>query len=264
MPEIALGRHRFRPGLFATLLTVAFVALTIALGQWQTGRAAQKIALQQRLEALAAQPPEALPGRIVDAAEWAQHRVAGHGRYQGPPFLLDNRLYRGAPGYQVIQAFCPEDAAEPASACVLVNRGWVALGARRDAPPRVETPQGAIGVEGMAVLPPPHPYELGSEQQQGAVIEHLVIERLAQRTGLKLQAFVLQQTSAAPDGLVRDWPRPDTGVDMHRAYALQWYAMAVVAVALWIGLNTRRRAATDDAVTKKDPANEHGDEAHGG
>ena len=117
------------------------------------------------------------------------------------------------------------------------------------------------------VLPPPHPYELGSEQPDGVVIEHLVIERLAQRTGLKLQAFVLQQTSAAPDGLVRDWPRPDTGVDMHRAYALQWYAMAVVAVALWIGLNTRRRKPDAEAAAvaaTDDTANEQGDEAHGG
>jgi surfeit locus 1 family protein len=236
MPEIALGRYRFRPGLKATALTMLFVALTIGLGRWQSGRAEQKLALQQQVDAMAAAPAEPMPAAKVEGPAWVAHHLAARGRYQGAAFLLDNRVYRGTPGYHVLGAFCPDNG----GTCVVVNRGWIAAGPRHDHPPQAGVPQGPGTVEGIAVLPTAQPYELGSDEGPGPVIEHLVLDRLAARTGLALQPFVLQQTSAAADGLIRDWPRPDTGVDMHRAYALQWYAMAAVAVALWVGLNTRR------------------------
>jgi surfeit locus 1 family protein len=57
---------------------------------------------------------------------------------------------------------------------------------------------------------------------------------------LAMQPVVVLQTGKAPDGLVRDWPKPDAGVNTHRAYALQWYVMAVLAVALWLGLNLKK------------------------
>ena len=57
---------------------------------------------------------------------------------------------------------------------------------------------------------------------------------------LMIQPIVVLQTSAAGDGLVREWPKPDAGVNTHRAYALQWYVMAVLIAGSWIGLNLRK------------------------
>jgi surfeit locus 1 family protein len=42
----------------------------------------------------------------------------------------------------------------------------------------------------------------------------------------------LQQTSAAADGRVREWPAPAAGIDRHRGYALQWYSLAGLAAGL--------------------------------
>jgi len=67
-----------------------------------------------------------------------------------------------------------------------------------------------------------------------------VLARIQERTGLKLQPLVLEQTSDTPDGLARVWDRPDSGVNTHRAYALQWYAMGVLVVILYFTLNLRR------------------------
>jgi cytochrome oxidase assembly protein ShyY1 len=53
---------------------------------------------------------------------------------------------------------------------------------------------------------------------------------------------VIEQHSHADDGLLREWPRPDTGVEKHEAYALQWYALAGLAVVLFIVLSFRRVA----------------------
>jgi cytochrome oxidase assembly protein ShyY1 len=58
-----------------------------------------------------------------------------------------------------------------------------------------------------------------------------------------LQPIVIEQHSAAADGLVRDWPRPDTGIEKHESYALQWYSLAGLAVVLFIVLSFRRAAA---------------------
>jgi len=63
----------------------------------------------------------------------------------------------------------------------------------------------------------------------------------------ELQPIVLQQTSDTHDGLVRQWKRPDQGVNTHRAYALQWYAMGVLVVILYFALNLRRGAGGNGA-----------------
>jgi surfeit locus 1 family protein len=55
------------------------------------------------------------------------------------------------------------------------------------------------------------------------------------------------EATAAPvpdDGLLRDWPAPDFGIETHRIYMVQWYAFAVLAAALWFWFH-RPRAARD-------------------
>jgi surfeit locus 1 family protein len=86
------------------------------------------------------------------------------------------------------------------------------------------------------------------------VRQGIEIPRVANRAGLRLQPVVLQQQgkamflhgsaqpaeSAFEDGLARDWPRDDARVDTHRAYALQWYVMALLTLLAWLGLNLQR------------------------
>lgn len=242
MPEIAFGRYRFKPRPFTTLVAIVFVALTMAAGQWQTGRASEKMEIQARLEALSAEPPLSMPAAVVSGDAPVQRRLAARGRFGAKSYLVDNKVYRGAPGYHVITPFCGASSAP----CVLVNRGWVAAGSRRDVLPPVTAPDGDVDLEGIIVMPPQHPYELGNQEGEDVVIQHLVIDRIAARAHLTLQPFIVLQTGAAADKLVRDWPRPDTGVNTHRAYALQWYVMALVGFILWVSLNLHRVKAVED------------------
>jgi cytochrome oxidase assembly protein ShyY1 len=75
------------------------------------------------------------------------------------------------------------------------------------------------------------------------VRQNLDIAAFAQETGLRLHPLVIEQHSAAPDGLVREWPRPDMGAEKHEGYAMQWYALAGLAVVLFVALSFRRVAA---------------------
>jgi surfeit locus 1 family protein len=68
------------------------------------------------------------------------------------------------------------------------------------------------------------------------VRQNLALERIASEAGLRLQPLVIQQTSDADDGLVRAWERPDSGVNTHRAYAVQWYALALLTVIVYVAL----------------------------
>ena len=74
----------------------------------------------------------------------------------------------------------------------------------------------------------------------GKVRQNLEIDAFAKETGLRLQPIVIEQHSPADDGLLREWPRPDAGVEKHESYALQWYSLAVLAVVLLVVLSIRR------------------------
>jgi len=56
-----------------------------------------------------------------------------------------------------------------------------------------------------------------------------------------MQPVLVRQTAELDDGLARDWVQPASGVDRHRGYAVQWYAMAAVTAGLWLWLTLRGR-----------------------
>lgn len=226
----------FRPSLAVTAATLAFVALTVSLGNWQERRAAEKIALAAQLEQRTAEPALALPGLPVDPQSLQFHRVVARGEYvPGLTFLLDNKVLDGVAGYFVITPLRIENSRE----YLLVNRGWIAAGARRDLLPEVVTPPGLQNLEGIAIAPTKRFLQLGADGA-GKVRENLVVARLATEWRIPLEPVVLQQTSDSADGLVRRWQRPDSGADRNRGYAIQWYSFAALAAILYVALNLKR------------------------
>lgn len=233
------ARFRLRPVWLAA--AAAACAAFVALGNWQSRRAEEKLAAQARLDALAAAAPARLPASLVQAAEYVGRRVIVHGEYvPRHSVLIDNRVHKGVVGYHVVTPL----KIEGGDAYVLVNRGWVAARPRRDELPSITAPGGVQTIEGLAVVPSGRVYELAPDVAQGPVRQHLVIERIAAETGLRLQPLVIQQTSDASDALVRAWERPDTGVNTHRAYAVQWYALALLTVVVYVVLGFQRVRAT--------------------
>jgi surfeit locus 1 family protein len=231
--------RNFRPAFLPGVAALAAIALTVALGNWQSRRAEEKLALGQALDAAARQAVLALPSSLADAHAYAFHRVSARGEYSAKhTILLDNKVLRGVAGYQVLTPL----KIAGGDMHVLVNRGWVAAGVRRDSPPQIQTPAGTESVEGIAVVPSGHIVELDAKTEDGIVWQNLVLARYAKWSGLKLQPVVLQQTDLAADGLVRVWDRPDTGADKHRGYAFQWYALATTILIAYVVLSFKRAA----------------------
>lgn len=206
------------------LAGLALLALTVSLGNWQLRRAEEKRALQARIDALATRPPVALRADAVDVPEWLPLRLEGRWRGEAT-ILLDNRTHGGRAGYHVLT---PLELAD-GSGVVLVNRGWVAAGPDRARLPAATPPAGVQVLEGRVRRPEAAPFTLAAEAARGRLWQYLDLAAYRQSSGLALAPWVVQQSSSAADGLVRDWPRPDAGIDRHRGYAFQWYALAGLA-----------------------------------
>ena len=227
-------RARLHPVPLVAGLAVAL--LTLQLGNWQVRRAAEKTALHARIEAGAASATVSPAGD--DVTEW--RTVALRGEWLAAATIyLDNRVHEGRVGYQVLTPLRLDDG----SGAVLVNRGWTAGGADRRELPRIATSSGPVEVAGSVRRPEAHPFTLADEAGRGQVWQYLDLGRYRETSGLPVRDWIVQQTSAAADGLVRDWPRPDAGIERHRGYAFQWYSLAGLSIVL-TGAYVYRRLRT--------------------
>ena len=233
------GWRVLKPDWRITVATLVFCALCLAAANWQQNRAAYKAELQARFDERSAAPQVLLAPQEVEPKDYDQRAVQVGGTYAPQhAILLDNKVYKGKAGYQLLTPLRIGDS----NTYVLVNRGWIAQGATRAALPQVSTPAGVQQVEGIAVLPGDRFLELNEESEQGALWQNLSLRKYAQWSGLRVQPLVIEQRSVADDGLVRDWPRPDFGVDKHRIYALQWYSFFGLALFLYVFFHIKRRS----------------------
>lgn len=248
--RLSLSRRRFRPALWPTLALLLLVAATVVLGNWQRHRAQDKQSLRDQYEAASrAAPFELGAAAATVAADPARLRfraVRAQGIYDAAhQLMIDNKVHQGHPGFDVVTPLRLGDD----TAYVLVDRGWVAQGPSRAVLPPAPPPSGTIVVEGRINLPPARYLELGADSDTGPIRQNLDIARIAAGSGLPLLPFIVEQTQDTGDGLVRDWPAPDFGIEQHKSYMVQWYSLAALGVALWLALNWR--AVEDDGAASR-------------
>jgi surfeit locus 1 family protein len=228
--------YSFRPRGWALALAALGCAAFVLAGNWQARRAEEKRALGEQFERALRSPPIALPAAAVDAPSLLHRHVAARGRFVAEhTIFLDNRLRRGRPGYEVVTPL----RLAGSDSYVLVERGWVAAGPSRASLPEVRTPAHEVEVDGIALEHLPRALEAGTPAA-GRVRQNLEVTAFAAESGLRLQPIVIEQHSQTPDGLDRDWPKPDFGIEKHESYALQWYSFAALAIVLLVVLSMRR------------------------
>ncbi len=241
-----LGRD-FNPAWWATLATAAGVALTVALGFWQLGRAQTKQALQQRIDEFAKGPPLLVGAEAVDVDALLLRSVEVRGHFEPRhAVFIDNRVYKHQPGYYVMMPL----RVAGADTYVVVNRGWVAAGSERNRVPQVRTPEGEVVVRGTATPFSERFLELSSKVAEGNIWQNMVFERYRQATRLTVQPIIVQQTQAiagSDDGLIRDWPPVDLKRNTHLAYAVQWFALAAAILIYYVVINVRRKSGSTSA-----------------
>ena len=199
-------------------------ALCVRLGLWQVDRAEFKAGRQAQLDAAGS----ALPIRSVEKLEeWQRVSVTGTWIATQTVFL-DNRVSQKQTGYHVLTPLQLDDG----GGVMVVNRGWVAADLRREILPFIATPSSRVQVTGSMFMPDLKGFRLDDGKETGKVWQRADPAHFASRLNVPVAALVLFQENDSGDGLRRDWPRPDLGVDKHKAYALQWFVFAAVALGL--------------------------------
>jgi surfeit locus 1 family protein len=220
-------------GWVVLVAAVFAAALTARLGYWQLDRAAQKIALQQTIDARATEPPladEALARSAEDALAQHHRRVRLVGRWsEAHSVWLENRQMDGRTGFFLVTPLLLADGT-----AVLVQRGWAPRDPRdRTRVPRVPSPGGPVEVHGRIAPPPDRLYDFG-DPGSGVIRQNLLLDAYARETGLVLRPLSVKQLGDAGDGLLRQWPRVAVDVHKHYGYAFQWFALCALITGLYV------------------------------
>ena len=228
----------------------AAAALAIAgfswLGLWQLDRAGEKerregmfaertgdapIRLGERLSSM---PPE------IEVDWWRYRRVEVAGEALGArQYLLDNRTRNGVAGYHVHVPVLVAGL----DRLLLVNRGWVETGPRRERRPDVSLGASEMAVSGIVEFPR-RTLLLGddgyAEPSWPKVVQRIDLDRTARDLDRRVLPFVVLMDAEHPRGFVREWtPYLGLGPERHRAYALQWFSLAAAVAIVWIVLTAR-------------------------
>lgn len=234
-----LDGRRFRPSRWSVLLTAAGVTLFMALGMWQLDRAAFKDSVRLKFEQRLAMDYQAL-GSDDDLADVQYRKLKFNGRYEEKHhFLLDNQVHQGRAGYQVITPLYLTDS----DYILLVNRGWAAWGDSRESLPQILPPRTTGEVSGIAFVPGEPALSLGGVELSGnwpQLIPYVDITALQQQYSKRVLPMVLWMAPEQPGAYLRDWDPIWLPPEKSRAYAVQWFCFAAVALILFVVLNLRK------------------------
>ncbi len=224
-----------------TLAALVLLTLFVGLGRWQWQRGELKAEQWRAFEAapepeLTENPPDfdALP---------RYSRMAFQCRVDGAhQFLLENRTHAGLPGYEVLT---PCQAVNGRR--ILVNRGWIPFGGRRDQLPDIALNlDEAIVVSGRIDELPVAGLQSGrappdARQDWPRVTTFPTHDELQSALGEPIaRRILLLDPQVEGIGFVREWSPPGLPPDRHFSYAIQWWGFAVVLLVLYFALNFRK------------------------
>ena len=233
----------FKPGWKMTLFTLGFSPLLFTLGQWQLDREAEKIQIQKEYDSRAVAGPV-----DIETINWAsddlnQRNISFEGRYLNQfNFLLDNRIYEGKVGYEVITP-----VEYHAGKLVLVNRGWIAQGSNRTDIPEIEAIDDRVNLSGKIYVPNGKQFLLDdaeeiSMQQGHSVIQEIDVEKIAAYLEIDIAPFTIRLNENSPGKLQDNWVLVNMSPEKHRAYAVQWFLMlfALIGMYLYFGFKNAK------------------------
>lgn len=206
-----------RPGIGATLATAAGVALLVGLGTWQLGRADWKRALLAEMAERIDAAPVELPARIEDPEAWRYRPVLVTGTFD---HAHEMAVVAGR-GVDLVTPVLRADGS-----AVLAVRGRFADPAEAPRPEGVQTVVGIARLSGRQ-----GPFTPDNRPAEGRWFWR-DLPAMAEAAGLDNAPPLFVET--LDSGLTRrDIP------NNHLAYALTWYALALVLAAIRVLLGVR-------------------------
>lgn len=239
---VLLGNYEFKPTLVPTLAFLVLLPVLISLGMWQLNRAEEKRGIERDVIEATEKTP-----LMINSAESATlvnevyrpAKMTGH--YDSKrQYLWDNKTHQGRPGFQVLTPFLLDDGKR----VVMVNRGWIPMLGRRDQYPDISVVESPISIVGV-IKNPSNTIQLADRIDQRSVQYPHVVQAfeplvIASELDLTVMPILLELSPDGANGYVRDWQPYYGKIGKHLGYAAQWFIMALIAVFLYLKLNTRR------------------------
>ena len=247
--SLRIANREFVPRPWAVVVTVAALAAFVSLGWWQIGRGRDKQAMIESFQRGTQSSVQLQGGVTVDELPRYQH-VRAEGHYQPDrQLLLDNMPSQtGRPGFRVLTPFKREGS----DRLLLVDRGWVPLGdSRANLPPVFVSPEFRAVSGRLDEFPAPG-VRVGDAGVAGdtrwpRLLNFPRQQDVEQALGARVESRIVLLDPAAPNGYERVWrPAMRFGPERHLGYAVQWFALALAALIVFIALSLRP-VTTDNA-----------------
>ena len=228
----------------ATISAVIVCAVALSLGFWQLDRKQQKIDLAQEIAKKELAAPLLANVKAWSLGEVKHHRMIARGSYLTEKTVwLENRPHPQGrdpttgitTGFYVMTPLLLENT----QTILWVNRGWAPRdGMSREKLPKISTPKGLVDVEGLVFEHPARVMSMGISEQSAEtqkIQQNLDIPKQSQLLGMGYLPFILREISGSEkDGLQRNWPPIQSGVEKHQGYAFQWFSLAVLTIMFWL------------------------------
>ncbi len=230
--------------LAAHVIVVIVVGVFIRLGIWQLDRLEERRAQNETVAARMEIPPVGFNALLagVPESEREFRRVVVTGIFDvDQEVLIRSRTHNGEAGFHVVTPLVSD-----AGVTVLVNRGWVPLDL--DEPPvgPALPPMEAVEVAGTVRDSQSAP-SLGPDDPPEGRLQRLYwvdIPRLQQQIPDRLAPVFVDLGSQFPEQ-AGQLPIPVTARELtegsHQAYAIQWFAFAVIGIGGYATLLRRSR-----------------------
>lgn len=216
----------------STIVALLAIVILLKLGFWQLQRATEKQQIQQELARQGDKATEDFTS-VAQAGSWANFtRTLLTGSVHAERVLLwDNRVVNGKVGYEVLAPVTTPRG------IVLANFGWVADISYRQSLPEINLPEMVSELSVELYLPKTNP--LVNETNKGdenwpKVIQQPELETIGGllRTELLPTMAFVQESEIF--GLHNNYRPVTMGPEKHRAYALQWFGLAVACTLIYL------------------------------
>ena len=231
----------FTPRLISTVFLLLIGPLLISLGIWQLHRASDKRQLETQFErrhqAMLTLQDIANTTALRDIA-YRSIQVTGH--YDNAhQLLIDNKIMNHRVGYEVLTPFIPYKS----NKIIMVNRGWIPSTGQRDRLPPIKSSRGKQTIKGLIKLTPKKAFLVGKNvnfKSWPALVQAIDKKQLFMLYHKPLYPFIILLSPQSPNGFVRKWRPIVITPEKHVAYAVQWFALALTLVIMYLVLNTKR------------------------
>ena len=229
----------------ASALVILLLPCLILLGYWQLDRAEQKKAIKAQFKQRVESPAKDIrTTKNFSDLRYQPVRLTGH-YLNDFNLLLDNKIYQGKFGYEVLTPFKVANS----NWVVWVNRGWLAAdSSRRTLPliPQVLAPiaQPSITIDAEVYVPQSKMMALTELEVPKLIINKpLVVQQftvLAKAAGIEAKIFPysVRLKEAAQGVLTRNWVVVNVQPEKHVAYAFQWFSMAAMLIIIGVLANS--------------------------